>query len=269
MVVVVGGAATLTRVAWAGGCDAKGVVEMAWRWWLWWWGGVCVGVLAEDGCRRRRMAEGGQSGVGYFRGEESVCEGYNKKSNMTTPFPATTPRVGVFTPFVIISDSDDEITTLPIRPAQPSPDCTPALYGYPLDSGDDSLDEWSNIKAAPFEALYGRKCRSPVCWAKVGDVQLSGPEIVHETTEKIIQIKSRIQAARDRQKIYIDMRRTVAYRLKLPQQLSRVHSTFHVSNLKKCLSDVSLMIPLDEIHIDDKIHFVEEPGRLWIMKSNG
>ncbi|GJR48907.1 putative reverse transcriptase domain-containing protein [Tanacetum coccineum] len=52
---------------------------------------------------------------------------------------------------------------------------------------------------------------------------------------------------------------TVAYRLELPQQLSRVHSTFHVSNLKKCLSDEPLAIPLDEIHIDDKLRFVEEP----------
>ncbi|GJW27007.1 hypothetical protein Tco_0040818 [Tanacetum coccineum] len=51
-----------------------------------------------------------------------------------TPFSTTTPRVGVFTPFVIISDSDDEITTLPMRPAPPSPDHTPALYVYPLDS---------------------------------------------------------------------------------------------------------------------------------------
>ncbi|GKE65553.1 hypothetical protein Tco_1519714, partial [Tanacetum coccineum] len=52
---------------------------------------------------------------------------------------------------------------------------------------------------------------------------------------------------------------TVAYRFELPQHLSRVHSTFHVSNLKKCLSDEPLEIPLDEIHIDDKLHFVEEP----------
>ncbi|GJX37591.1 hypothetical protein Tco_0250894 [Tanacetum coccineum] len=52
---------------------------------------------------------------------------------------------------------------------------------------------------------------------------------------------------------------TVAYRLELPQQLSRVHSTFHVSNLKKCLSDEPLAVPLDEIHIDDKLCFVEEP----------
>ncbi|GKC39345.1 putative reverse transcriptase domain-containing protein [Tanacetum coccineum] len=59
---------------------------------------------------------------------------------------------------------------------------------------------------------------------------------------------------------------TVAYRLKLPQQLSRVHSTFHVSNLKKCLSDEPLAIPLDEIHIDDKLHFVEEPVEIMDRK---
>nr|GFC02911.1 reverse transcriptase domain-containing protein [Tanacetum cinerariifolium] len=51
---------------------------------------------------------------------------------------------------------------------------------------------------APFEALYGRKCRSPVCWNEVGEFHLTGPEIVQETTEKIVQIKQRIQAARDR-----------------------------------------------------------------------
>ncbi|GJS25846.1 putative reverse transcriptase domain-containing protein [Tanacetum coccineum] len=62
----------------------------------------------------------------------------------------------------------------------------------------------TSIKAAPFEALYGRKCRSPICWAEVGDAQLTGPEIVHETTKNIIQIKKRIQATRDRQKSYAD-----------------------------------------------------------------
>ncbi|GJU69479.1 putative reverse transcriptase domain-containing protein [Tanacetum coccineum] len=66
----------------------------------------------------------------------------------------------------------------------------------------------ASIKAAPFEALYGQKCRSPVCWAEVGEVQLTGPEIVQETTEKIIQIKQRMQATRDRQKSYADLKRT-------------------------------------------------------------
>ncbi|GJU31883.1 putative reverse transcriptase domain-containing protein [Tanacetum coccineum] len=132
----------------------------------------------------------------------------------------------------------------------------------------------ASIKAAPFEELYGRKCRSPVCWADVGDAQLTGPELIHETTEKIVQIKQRIQTACDRQKSYANVRHkplefqegdrvlakvgTIAYRLELPQQLSRVHIKFHVSNLKKCLSDEPLAIPLGEIHIDDKLHFVEE-----------
>ncbi|GKA29251.1 putative reverse transcriptase domain-containing protein [Tanacetum coccineum] len=63
------------------------------------------------------------------------------------------------------------------------------------------------LRAALFEALYGLKCRSPVCWTEVGDSQLTGLEIIHERTEKIIQIKNRIQAARDRQKSYADVRR--------------------------------------------------------------
>ncbi|GKE90891.1 hypothetical protein Tco_1571986 [Tanacetum coccineum] len=52
---------------------------------------------------------------------------------------------------------------------------------------------------------------------------------------------------------------TVAYRLELPKQLSHVHSTFHISNLKKCLSDEPLAIPLDKVHIDEKLNFIEEP----------
>ncbi|GKC82579.1 putative reverse transcriptase domain-containing protein, partial [Tanacetum coccineum] len=65
----------------------------------------------------------------------------------------------------------------------------------------------ASIKAAPFEALYGRKCRSPVCWAEVGEAQLIGPDLIQETTEKIIQIKQRMQAAHDRQKSYADLKR--------------------------------------------------------------
>nr|GEY67340.1 putative reverse transcriptase domain, ribonuclease H-like domain, aspartic peptidase domain protein [Tanacetum cinerariifolium] len=101
----------------------------------------------------------------------------------------------------------------------------------------------ASIKVAPFEALYGRKCRSPVCWAEVEDAQLTGPEIIQETTDKIVQIKQRLQAARDRQKSYADVRR----------------KPLESHNLKKCLSDEPLAIPLDKLHIDDKLYFVEEP----------
>ncbi|GKA15200.1 putative reverse transcriptase domain-containing protein [Tanacetum coccineum] len=118
----------------------------------------------------------------------------------------------------------------------------------------------TSIKAAPFEALYSLKCRSPICWAEVGDAQFTGPKIVHETTEKIIQIKKRIQAARDRQKSYVDKRLgTLACRLELLEQLSRVHSTFYVSNLKKFFVDEPLAILLNEIQIDDKLNFIKEP----------
>ncbi|GJS56136.1 putative reverse transcriptase domain-containing protein [Tanacetum coccineum] len=65
----------------------------------------------------------------------------------------------------------------------------------------------ASIKAAPFGALYGRKCRSPVCWTEVGEAQILGPELIQKTTEKIIQIKQRMQAARDRQKSYADLKR--------------------------------------------------------------
>ncbi|KAK1406228.1 hypothetical protein QVD17_41517 [Tagetes erecta] len=65
----------------------------------------------------------------------------------------------------------------------------------------------TSIQAAPFEALYGRKCRSPICWAEVGDSQLFGPDLVRETTEKIVQIRNRMAAARDRQKSYADLHR--------------------------------------------------------------
>nr|GEV94148.1 reverse transcriptase domain-containing protein [Tanacetum cinerariifolium] len=65
----------------------------------------------------------------------------------------------------------------------------------------------ASIKAAPFEALYGRKCRSPVCWTEVGEAQILGPELIQETTEKIVQIKQRMQAARDQQKSYADLKR--------------------------------------------------------------
>nr|GEV24200.1 hypothetical protein [Tanacetum cinerariifolium] len=162
----------------------------------------------------------------------------------------------------------------------------------------------SSVRCAPFEALYGRKCRSPIMWAEVGEGQLIGPELVQETIEKNSQIKDRLKVARDRQKGYSDKRRKplkfsvgdyvllkvsywkgvvrfgkkgklaprfvgpfeiiekvghVAYQLDLLEELKGVHDTFHVSKLKKCLVDPTLQVPLDEIRVDAKLSFVEEP----------
>nr|GFB38362.1 putative reverse transcriptase domain-containing protein [Tanacetum cinerariifolium] len=156
----------------------------------------------------------------------------------------------------------------------------------------------ASIKATPFESLYGRKCRSPICWTEVGEAQILGPELIQETTEQIIQIKQRVQAARDRQKCkpmefqvkdkfmlkispwkwvvrfgkrgklnpryvgpfkILERVRDVAYKLDLMEELSRAHNTFHVSNMKKCHADEPLVVPLDGLHVDDKLYFVKEP----------
>ncbi|GJX22440.1 putative reverse transcriptase domain-containing protein [Tanacetum coccineum] len=107
----------------------------------------------------------------------------------------------------------------------------------------------ASIKAAPYEALYGRKCRSPVCWAEVGEAQLTGLELIQETTEKIVLIKQRMQAAQDRQKSYADRKRK-------PMEFEvgdRV--MLKVSPWKGVL----IVMPLEGIHVDDKLQFVEEP----------
>nr|GFA31140.1 putative reverse transcriptase domain-containing protein [Tanacetum cinerariifolium] len=167
----------------------------------------------------------------------------------------------------------------------------------------------ASIKATQIEALYGQKCHSPVRWTEVGEAQILGPKkLIQETTEKIIQIKQRMQAVRDRQKNYTDLKHkpmefqvgdkvNLKFRLGKGSQKSyanlkrkpmefqvgdkvmlkvmpwkgvvrfgkrgklnpRVYNTFHISYLKKCHADKPLAVPLDGLHIDDKLHFIEEP----------
>ncbi|GJV69938.1 putative reverse transcriptase domain-containing protein [Tanacetum coccineum] len=104
---------------------------------------------------------------------------------------------------------------------------------YSVHSGSDKI-----IKADPFESLYGRKCRSPVCWAEVGDAQLTGPEVIHETTEKIVS----------------PWKGVVRFGIS-----GGSGNRDNIGPFKKCLSDEPLAIPLDEIHINDNLRFVEEP----------
>ncbi|GKC83683.1 putative reverse transcriptase domain-containing protein [Tanacetum coccineum] len=107
----------------------------------------------------------------------------------------------------------------------------------------------ASIKSAPFEALYGRKCRSLVCRAEVspwkGVVRFGKRGKLNPRYVRPFKVLAKVGV--------------VAYKLELPQELSRVHSMFHVSNLKKCYFDEPLVVPLDGLHIDDKLRFVEEP----------
>ncbi|GKE95266.1 putative reverse transcriptase domain-containing protein [Tanacetum coccineum] len=137
----------------------------------------------------------------------------------------------------------------------------------------------SSVRCAPFEALYGIKCRSPFMWVEVGEGQLIGPELVQETTEKIPQIKDRLKVVHDlsswkgvvcfgkKGKLaprfigpfeIVEKVGPVAYRLDLPEELNGVNDTFHVSNRKKYLAYPTLQLPLDEIRVNDKLNFVEE-----------
>ncbi|GJU08157.1 putative reverse transcriptase domain-containing protein [Tanacetum coccineum] len=163
---------------------------------------------------------------------------------------------------------------------------------------------WQSMQSALGTQIDMSMAYHPQTDGQIGDVQLTGPDIIHETIEKIVQIRQCLQAARDRQRSYANISRKplefqvgdhvmlkvsprkgvirfrkrgklnpryirpfkilkrvslVAYTLELPEELSNVHNTFHVSNLKKCLSDESLIIPMKELWIDDKLNFVEEP----------
>ena len=151
----------------------------------------------------------------------------------------------------------------------------------------------ASIEMAPFEALYGRKCRTPVCWDEVGERRLVGPELVQITSEKVKVVRDNLKIARDRKKSYADNRRRdlqfeigdqvflrfgkrgklspryirpyeilskvgpVAYKLKLPPELSRIHDTFHVSMLMKYIPDPSHVLREQPVKLKENLTYEE------------
>nr|GFB82520.1 putative reverse transcriptase domain-containing protein [Tanacetum cinerariifolium] len=107
----------------------------------------------------------------------------------------------------------------------------------------------SSIWCASFEALYGRKCKSYVLWAETRESSLTGLELVQETTDKVVLVKEKPKAARDRQKSYVD------YKCKPLEFEVRDHVLL---KLMPCLADANLHVSLDEIEADKTLHFIEE-----------
>ncbi|GJY99592.1 hypothetical protein Tco_0517022 [Tanacetum coccineum] len=139
-----------------------------------------------------------------------------------------------------------------------------------------SSSGWTNIQCAPFKALYGRKHRSHILWAEIRRSSLIGPELVLETTDKVVGDRVLLRVSPWKGVVHFGKKgklalryvgpfeilkriSLVAYRLRLPEELNSVNDTFHVSNLKKCLADASLHVPLDEIKVDKTLRFIEEP----------
>ncbi|GJU18526.1 putative reverse transcriptase domain-containing protein [Tanacetum coccineum] len=145
----------------------------------------------------------------------------------------------------------------------------------------------SSVRCAPFEALYGKKCRSLIMWVEVGEGQLIGPKIYADKRRKPLEFsvgdyvllkvspwKAVVRFGKKGKlaprfvgpfKI-IEKVGPVAYRLDLPEELNGVHDTFYVSNLKKCLADPTLQVPLDEIRVDAKLNFIEQPVEILEME---
>ncbi|XP_075083519.1 uncharacterized protein LOC142167257 [Nicotiana tabacum] len=124
---------------------------------------------------------------------------------------------------------------------------------------------------APNEALYGRKCRSPIGWFEVGESQLIGPDLIQKAMDKVKLIIERLLAAQSGHKSYSDNRRRdlefqiarrvghVAYELDLPANLQEVHPVFHVFILRMRVGDPSRVVPVDDVQITEQLTYEEVP----------
>ncbi|GJW36302.1 putative reverse transcriptase domain-containing protein [Tanacetum coccineum] len=158
-------------------------------------------------------------------------------------------------PISIISDCDSQFT---LRFWQSMQEALGTRWDVHLPLVELSYNNsyHSSVRCAPFEALYGRKCRSPIMWAEIG--------------EGVVRFGKKWKLAPRFVGPFKIIKKVgpVAYRLDLPEELDGVHDTFHVSNLKKCLADPTLQGPLDEIRADDKLNFVEEPVEIIEREFN-
>ncbi|GJR90544.1 putative reverse transcriptase domain-containing protein [Tanacetum coccineum] len=146
-----------------------------------------------------------------------------------------------------------------------------ARHGVPISIISDRDSRFTSRFWQTMQEALGTKLDMSTTYRRqtdeVEEGNLIGPELVQETIEKISQIKDRLKATRDRQKSYADKRRKplefsvgpMAYRLDLPKELDGVPDMFYMSNLKKCLADLTLQVPLDKIRVDAKFKFMEEP----------
>ncbi|GKA87010.1 putative reverse transcriptase domain-containing protein [Tanacetum coccineum] len=201
--------------------------------------------------------------------------------NITIDFIMKLPRLyideivaGHGVPVSIISDRDGRFTSTFLANITESLRDT---IGY--EYGLSTSDGWTKLSfgcASPFEALYGRKCRSPILWAEIEESRLIGPELgkrrlIRLDDSSVTKLSPWKGVIRFGNKGKLAPRYVgpfeileridhVAYRLRLPKELSSVHDTFHVSNnLKKCLADTNLHVPLGEVKIDKTLRFVKEP----------
>ncbi|XP_070045282.1 uncharacterized protein [Nicotiana tomentosiformis] len=145
---------------------------------------------------------------------------------------------------------------------------------FPLIEFANNNSYHARIQMEPFKALYGRRCTSPIGWFENGEAELIGPDLVHQSVEKVKIIKEQLQTAQrynvvwEERKIESELCRTmriihrigrVAYRLDLPSEMSLVHLVIHISMLKKVVRDPTLIVPVENIEVSEELTYEKIP----------